>query len=93
MMNRAIFQDEDIIRDFIKKFLKTDFENHTIEEIIDMTKTAKYKDFERHFKAKQLSDQLINFHKKESLLINFYGSIYPDKEMRLGKVGEKISFK
>lgn len=65
-----IFRDEDIIRAYIKDKLKSNFDNFTIEEIIELTKTAKYKDFAQSFKLNYNVKQLVSFRKREEFLQN-----------------------
>lgn len=53
-MNIPIFTDEDIIREFISDVLKLNFNTLRIEEIMEITKTPKYKVFANSYKIESL---------------------------------------
>ena len=57
-MSIPIFVDEDIIKQYITDKLQGRFSDYTIEEIIDITETAKYKDFATSFKIDHLRKQI-----------------------------------
>lgn len=102
MANIQIFVDEDIIRKYISEVLNLNFSNLRIEEIIEITKSAKYRDFSNAYKINSLRKPTINtfrvednvqkeinaFLVKKSDLIEI---LFPNET--LGKIGDKISFK
>ena len=57
-MSIPIFVDEDIIKQYITDKLQGRFSDYTIEEIIEITKTAKYKDFATSIKIDHLRKQV-----------------------------------
>lgn len=61
MSNIPIFVDEEIIRKFISEVKKLNFSDLRIEEIIEITKTTKYKDFANSYKINSLRKPINTF--------------------------------
>lgn len=94
MGNIPIFKDEDVIRAYIKEKLESNFDDFTIEEIIELTKTPNYKDFSNSFIITFNTNQLITFNRTENIAYNISDAVKSQLQNFLSKTYvKKLKYK